>query len=97
MGLTGAFLGSRLGALYHDVGATKDRQAAAFTALPSWAYAQLSPEQLSAELRDQRLASLRVKFGELAAEEEAQLKALIAAGGGEHAAGGGGGGRAQLS
>lgn len=82
LALAGAYLGSRLGALYEDVGATKDRQAAAFTALPSWAYAQLSPQQLDAELRDQRLAALRVKFAELAAEEEAQLKEALAAGGG---------------
>ena len=72
LALAGAYLGGRLGQLYDDVGATKDRQAAAFTALPSWAYAQLSPAELAAETRDQRLATLRVKFADLAALEEAE-------------------------
>jgi len=46
--LAGAAGGARLAALYDDTADVLNRQSASFASLPSWAYAQLSPEDLGA-------------------------------------------------
>ena len=79
LGLMGAFLGHKLAAVYDDTTDELNRQYASYASLPSWAYSQLTAEELSAELRDQRLATLRAKFDALAAVEEAEFKAAQAA------------------
>lgn len=42
----GGYLGLRLGAVYDDTSVTLRKQAAGYKSLPSWAYSQLSPEEL---------------------------------------------------
>ena len=73
-------MGYRTALIYDDTTDTLNRQYAAFTSLPSWAHAQLAPNELAAELRDQRIAAFDAKFAALAAlEERAFLDAKAAA------------------
>ena len=52
-----------------------NRQFASYASLPSWAYSQLSPEDVDAELRERRLLEAARQFEELSADEEADYQA----------------------
>lgn len=79
MGALGYFLGFKLARLYDDSERALARSSAAYASLPTWTHAQLAPEELAAELRDQRIAAFDAKFNALAAIEEAEFKAQRAA------------------
>ncbi len=78
LGLVGSYAGFRLANVYDDTTATVNRQNTAYALLPTWAHGQLGAEELSAELRERRLAQLRSKVGALEAIEEAEYKAQLA-------------------
>ena len=69
----------RLAAIYDDSTDVLNRQLSGYAALPSWAHAQLAPEQLDAELRERRLAEAADKFERLAELEERDFLAARAA------------------
>lgn len=66
----GIYAGLKLGSLYDDTNALVNKQSTGYASLPSWAYGQLSTQQLNAELKDKRLVELTRKYEQLAAIEE---------------------------
>lgn len=58
LGATGAYFGTRLGAMYDDVAAAADAQNALLGRNPSWASEMLSPAAISASLSPSRAPPL---------------------------------------
>ena len=79
LALVGGYAGNRLAHVYDDTTAAVNRQMTSYALLPSWAHGELTPEDLSAELREKRLAQLRSSARALAAIEEAEYKERLAA------------------
>lgn len=77
LGVVGAYAGNHLAHVYDDTTDTLNHQLSSYAALPSWAHSQLSPEDLSAELREKRTGQLREKVRALAVLEEAEYKAKV--------------------
>lgn len=72
--VVGVYLGGKLGNLYDDVNVVVEKQLRDSTIVPTWAYGTLSPAELDAQLKRQRLADMHQKFATLAEAEEKEYQ-----------------------
>lgn len=75
LGIGFAYFGHVLGEFYDDTNKVLAKQQSGYASLPTWAYSQLSPEELDAELKEQKIHTLHQKYIQLASIEEKEYLA----------------------